>query len=307
MSVLINLNQTEIPLNEVEVTLEHLESRLMIDILQKVITLSKTNSNVVISGEAGTGKEWIAKLICQLDCENYNYLAHLSFDHLKLEDLQENVFQEMALELNKDSEPNKIALIIDNFSDLEPIGQLNLISKLIKFRDQSDIESVRFIFIVQKEWLKGASNNLVWPYICELLNPVSILIPPLREHREDIIPLVGLFIAQHQKSFDFNETGEAIQISDQALYKCINYEWPGNLRQLKNAITHACYSKKGEIIQPEDLPISIDVSHLYTDQNVAFRNLSFQNAERQLIKRKSHKKGNFVVDNIHKIIGYLTN
>ncbi|MDZ7808663.1 MAG: sigma 54-interacting transcriptional regulator [Gracilimonas sp.] len=264
MSILKNLKKFEIPLSEVEVTLEQLESRLMVDILEKVISLSKTDSNVVISGEQGTGKEWIAKLICQLDKANYNYMAHISFDHVKQEDLQDNLFKEIESQLTNRKDCNKVALIIDNFSDLDSIGQLKLLSKLIRFKDNGLVETARYIFIVQKDWLQGNTKESIWPYICELLTPVSILIPPLREHREDIIPLVSLFINQHEKSPDFCDSEETIQISDRALYKCINYDWPGNLRQLKNAVTHACYSKKGEIIEPEDLPVSIRcISTLY--------------------------------------------
>lgn len=280
MSIIKELKYDKISCSELEMTLSNAESNLMIDILNKIIELSKTDSHVIISGEPGTGKEWVARLICQLTESSGNDFGYLSCDQLKLTDLDsvsENNGKNTSGFFGKN---RSLTVVVDNYSELNSEEQLQLLASLIKLQESDP--RMRFIFTVQKHWETDSANSMVWSYVYDLLNPISIMLPPLREHREDIVPLINLFIRQHLKDERKDTTVKTVEISDQALYKCISYDWPGNVRQLKNAITHAYYSTKGDVIQPEDLPISIEMSSFYTCPVENNRSWSFINAKRGL-------------------------
>jgi DNA-binding NtrC family response regulator len=85
------------------------------------------------------------------------------------------------------------------------------------------------------------------------LNVVSVTVPPLREHREDI-PLLALYFAA--KLSEKNNRA-FVGISSEARRLLVGYDWPGNVRELENAIEHAIVLGLTEEILPEDLPINI--------------------------------------------------
>ena len=82
------------------------------------------------------------------------------------------------------------------------------------------------------------------------LNVIPIVVPPLRGHRDDIPPLIDYFIRKYTQE---NGLGEKY-ISDDALEICKAYDWPGNIREVENAIESAVVLSDGECILPEHLP-----------------------------------------------------
>ena len=112
------------------------------------------------------------------------------------------------------------------------------------------------------------------------LNIISIEVPPLREKRVDIPLLVEDFIKKHSKHISKKIEG----ISDEALSILIDYNWPGNIRELENVIERAIILTKGPIITPEDFPESLS--------NVKRRVQSFANDNLKLKDAlKSPEKG----------------
>jgi Nif-specific regulatory protein len=85
------------------------------------------------------------------------------------------------------------------------------------------------------------------------LNVLSLVMPPLRERREDIAMLAEYFVAKYIKKFN----ARIRILSPEAMACLANYDWPGNVRELENAIERALVLSVSELIQPEDLPESI--------------------------------------------------
>ena len=81
------------------------------------------------------------------------------------------------------------------------------------------------------------------------LNVVKIDLPPLRKRPEDI-PLLATYFAQKYARAGQN----ALQISEEAMERLLAYAWPGNIRQLENAMERACVTARGGVIRPENLP-----------------------------------------------------
>jgi len=80
------------------------------------------------------------------------------------------------------------------------------------------------------------------------LNVIPVVVPPLRERREDVLPLARHFLERHAR-----ESGRQVGLSLGAENDLLTYDWPGNVRELRNAIERALVLTRGDEIQPEDL------------------------------------------------------
>jgi transcriptional regulator with PAS, ATPase and Fis domain len=88
------------------------------------------------------------------------------------------------------------------------------------------------------------------------LNVIQILIPPLRERKEDILPLAKLFVEQYNRKFRRGIEG----LSGEAAALLLSHDWPGNVREVRNAIERAMILEEGPLIQPASLPVAISKS-----------------------------------------------
>jgi DNA-binding NtrC family response regulator len=106
--------------------------------------------------------------------------------------------------------------------------------------------------------LRPATRNWPAPSLIELsgqdlyyrLNVVSVVLPPLRERREDIPVLAEYFVAKFAAKCRVKRK----KISPEAMAGLVNYDWPGNVRELENAVEHALVLGVSDAIRPEDLP-----------------------------------------------------
>lgn len=242
------------------------QSTLMKDIFYKVIYLAKLDVNVVVVGEIGSGKKRLGKIIhansnrsdgpfhsfyCVDVGENeYKnaFWGHLNFkgDHLKLE--------YRALEKASNG-----ILFLDQFSELPPHLMNSIIESYIKgcdhlFRYNTQARP-RLILSLNKESYQQILNSSVWEKILNQLDPVEIMMPPLRERKEDIPLLINSILEDIRQSSDkFKD----LKISSQALCECLEYSWPGNIRQLKNAIRQGAILSYGKTIESWHLPFTIN-------------------------------------------------
>jgi Nif-specific regulatory protein len=86
------------------------------------------------------------------------------------------------------------------------------------------------------------------------LNVVPILLPPLRERREDISLLVEHFLAKYNR-----ENNRKVRITGRVLQALLNYEWPGNVRELENCVERIVVMARRRLVLPEDLPLPVEV------------------------------------------------
>ncbi len=86
------------------------------------------------------------------------------------------------------------------------------------------------------------------------LNVIPINIPPLRERKEDIPPLISYFLTVFNKKYNYNKT-----ITPEALKILINYDWPGNIREVENLIERLLVTTSNEIIDKQDILEHYDI------------------------------------------------
>ena len=236
----------------------------MLEVYKTVARVAATKSTVLILGESGTGKEMIARAI-----HEHSPRANRPFVAVDCGALTETLLESEFFGHMRGSFTGAVTDKKGVFEEaqggtcfLDEIGGIspNLQARLLRVLQEHEIRRVG-----GKEWLQvdvrvvAATNyNLTEAVkmgefrqdLFYRLNVVAIQLPPLRQRREDI-PL----LAQHFLKHYSEEDGKMIAtISDKAMDLLCSYSWPGNIRELENAIEQAVALSYQPVLTPEDLP-----------------------------------------------------
>jgi transcriptional regulator with GAF, ATPase, and Fis domain len=253
-----------------EVSLSHDmvgHSPRMRDIYQFIKRVAPSDSTVLIYGESGTGKELAARAI-----HNNSPRKTQPFVALNCAALSETLLESELFGHEKGAFTSAIAqkkgflevaeggtIFLDEIGELSPILQAKLLRVLqerefVRVGGTRPIKiNVRFLAATNKDLQKGAREQSFRPDLFHRLNVISITIPPLREHPEDIPALAEHFAARYAKHCNRNVTA----ISREAMAFLTQYDWPGNVRELENAMERAVVVGSSDRILAEDLPESV--------------------------------------------------
>ncbi len=241
------------------------ESGAMKEIMDMVRRVASTPATVLITGESGTGKEVLARIIHHLSGRSGRFVA-VACPSIPETLLEAELFgyERGAFTGATTSKPGKFELAHRGTIFLDEIGEMPLFAqaKLLRVLQEHEIErlggtrpkkvDVRVIAATNRDLEKLVAEGKFRADLFYRLNVVHIHIPPLRERREDILPLANYFL----KKFTKNMHKQIEGFSRQAVEQLIAYDWPGNVRELENAIERAVVLARTNLILPEDLPIS---------------------------------------------------
>jgi DNA-binding NtrC family response regulator len=247
------------------------KSPKMEQVFDLINNVAGTTTTVLIEGETGTGKEQVARAIHQASS------GHRSGPMVAINcaALPENLLESELFGHEKGSFTSAVnqrrgrfeladggTLFLDEVGDIPASMQAKLLRVLQerRFERVGGTESievdVRVIGATNRPLLKLVQEGTFREDLYYRLNVVKIDLPPLRERPTDI-PLLATHFAQK-----YARAGEAPKaVSPQAMAVLLNYRWPGNIRELENAIERACVTCRGEAIQPEDLPGDLTAPH----------------------------------------------
>jgi DNA-binding NtrC family response regulator len=237
------------------------------DAMKKVALLAKkvapTDSTVLITGETGVGKELVAQTIHRLsrryekpfvtvDC---GVLVETLFENEMFGHVKGSFTGAIETTKGKFELANGGTIFLDEIANIS----INMQSRLLRVIQEQEISKVgshekikvdvRIISATNKNLLKEIEAERFREDLFYRFNVVPINIPPLRERREDIPVLARYFI----KKFDEEKKNNIKKISDKAMRFLEMYDWPGNIRELKNAIERAMITCEGNVIEPADL------------------------------------------------------
>lgn len=239
----------------------------MKEILKMIETVAETRSTVLICGESGTGKELIARAI-----HYQSPRADCPFVKVNCAALSETLLESELFGHEKGAFTGAIkthegkfeqadggTLLLDEISEMSAAVQAKLLRVLqereidrVGGRDPIQVD-VRVIATTNRDLHKNTEEGKFREDLFYRLNVVRIAFPPLRERKGDIRLLSDHFVKQFS-----DEMGKSINgVSNEALEMMIRYDWPGNVRQLENAIERAIVFAKNEWLEPEDLPPEI--------------------------------------------------
>lgn len=243
-------------------------SQELLQVSRQVHEVAKHESaTVLITGESGTGKELVAQAIHNLSPRKEKPFVEINCGSLPFNLLETELFGHEKGAFT-DAKNRKIGLFEEANGGtifLDEIGEmdLNLQVKLLRVLEDRKIRrlggtrsieiDVRVIAATNRD-VKIAINEKVFREdLYYRLNVFPIHIPPLRERREDVLPLLDFFIQRFSR--DFNK--KIHEISRDALDLFKRYSWPGNVRELRNVIERICIMHNDIVIQPEHLPTEI--------------------------------------------------
>ena len=239
------------------------ESKAIREVLSTVARVAKADSTVLIRGESGTGKELVARAVHSLSQRASQKFISLSCAAIPESLLESELFgyEKGAFTGATRRKEGRFELADSGTLFLDEIGDLSLETqvKLLRVIETQEFErlggketikvNVRIISATNQDLERKIKEKSFREDLYYRLNVVSIFIPPLRERKEDILPLVEHFIQKYNQ-----KTGKKIQgITREAKDILFSYPWPGNIRELENVIERAIVLSRGEAIDKPDL------------------------------------------------------
>jgi transcriptional regulator with GAF, ATPase, and Fis domain len=253
-----------------EINLDHNligDSPRMKEVYQFLARVAPTDSNVLLQGESGTGKELAARAIHRNSPRSSKPFLAINCAAIPENLLESELFGHergaftgaVAQKKGRLEMANGGVVFLDEIGELAPALQV----KLLRVLQEREFERVgglrpisvdiRLIAATNQDLAQAVKAGNFRNDLFYRLNVLSLIMPPLRDRREDIAMLANYFIAKYIKKSNTRTR----KLSPEAMVCLANYDWPGNVRELENAIEHAMVLSLSDVIQPEDLPESI--------------------------------------------------
>jgi Nif-specific regulatory protein len=239
----------------------------MREVYQFVSKVAPTDSTVLICGESGTGKELVARAI-----HHNSQRANMAFLAVNCAALSETLLESelfghekgaftgaYAQKRGKLELADRGTVFLDEVGEMPPACQARLL-RVIQEREFERVggtrpirSDIRLIAATNRDLKAAIERGAFRTDLYHRLNVVSVTMPPLRDRREDIPLLASFFVARHGKKARRRVTG----LSREALACLQAYDWPGNVRDLENAIERAVVLGSTDLILAEDLPEAV--------------------------------------------------
>ncbi len=268
-------------------------SPAMQEVFEILPEIANAMASVLICGESGTGKELVARSLHELSPRNRGAFVAINCAALPDTLLESELFGYRAGAFTdaKKDKPGKIALAEGGTIFFDEIGDIPapMQAKLLRVLQEKMYEplggtspvraDVRFLAATNRDLHGMVRKGTFREDLYYRVNVVTVRLPPLRERRCDIPLLCDHFIGRFNARY-----GKSIKgISREAMEAIITHEFPGNIRELENAIEHAFVFCKGSMIEVQHLPVALRVLHGPSDQEVLSRIAGFDELERMYI------------------------
>ena len=236
----------------------------MEEVLSLVEKAAPTEASVIVIGESGTGKELIADLLHHASKRNHN--AYIKVNCAAIPDnlLESEMFghEKGAFTDAQSQQKGKIELADGGTIFFDEIGDMSLQTqaKMLRVLQEKHFTRLGGSVPIRADFrIIAATNKSIEGMIAQgsfredlyyRLSVITLKLPPLRERREDIVPLALHFMGEFNHVYGKNVLG----ISDRVTETLEEHSWPGNVRELKNIIERAVIFCETDLIEPRDLP-----------------------------------------------------
>jgi two-component system, NtrC family, response regulator PilR len=242
-------------------------SEAMLQVFKMIETVARTNSTILLTGESGTGKGLVAQAIHFHSLRRDKPLVALNCGALPETLLESELFGHMrgaftGAEVNKKGLlelAERGTIFLDEIGEMSAVMQVKLLRVLQerRFRRVGGLEElqadIRVIAATNQDLAKLVADGRFREDLYYRINVIPIVLPPLRERREDIPLIAEHFLAKYNE-----QMGKAIAgISREAMDFLIAHEWPGNIRELENVVERAVALELSPAVLPESLPDTV--------------------------------------------------
>ncbi len=270
------------------------KSEIMQNLLSIIEKVARTDANVLITGENGTGKEVIARKIHSMSLRSAETLVSVDMGAITETLFESELFGHVkgaftdarADRAGKFEAADKGTLFLDEIGNLSYTLQAKLLTALqsrqiVRVGSNKPIAvDIRLISATNRNLFESVTNNEFREDLLYRINTIQIEVPPLRNRKEDISLLATFFLERFSKKY--NKPG--LHLSDSAIAKLESYSWPGNVRELQHAIEKAIILSDGTELQPSDFYMR-DTN----DQQAIIESITLDEMEKILIEKALKK------------------
>jgi DNA-binding NtrC family response regulator len=245
------------------------KSKVMQEMEELIGAMAPSDANVLITGESGVGKEVVANVIHSKSRRAGKPLVKLNCAAFPQTMIESELFGYVkgAFTGAMNDFPGMIAeasggtLFLDEISEMPADLQTRFL-RVLQEREYRSLGSTRMlkadfrvITATNRPIAQALAENRLRSDLYYRINTFQIEVPPLRERKEDIPPLVNTFVQRFAKQLGKAEP----TITPEAFQKLLDYSWPGNVRELQNAIEYAVVLARNDIIGIKELPAEIQL------------------------------------------------
>jgi DNA-binding NtrC family response regulator len=276
-------------------------SAQMQEVLSVVEYTAPTDANVLILGENGTGKELVAR-----ELHRQSSRADQLFLTVDMGSISESLFESEFFGHKKGSftgaDSDRLGrfqaadggtLFLDEIGNLPLTLQAKLLRVLEQRRvtpvgsDQTHEFDVRIIAATNVPAKELRDEARFRPDLLFRLNTVEITVPPLRQRRDDILPIAEHYAAIYSRKYD--KPGKTF--SDDAQEAMLEYQWPGNVRALRHSVERAVILAKADVLESADLQLTTPLPQPAADSADINAGLNLELVEKQTIETALRKHG----------------
>ena len=239
-------------------------SESMLDVFKMIETVGKTNSTILLTGESGTGKGLVAQAVHYHSLRRDKPMVSLNCGAMPETLLESEMFGHMrgaftGADANKKGlleVAEKGTIFLDEIGEMSPVMQVKLLRVLQerRFRRVGGLEElqadIRVIAATNQDLTRAVAEGRFREDLFYRINVIPIVLPPLRDRREDIPLLSEHFLSKYATQMEKPVTA----ISRPAMELLQKHDWPGNIRELENVIERAVALEGTPSVQPESLP-----------------------------------------------------
>jgi Nif-specific regulatory protein len=243
------------------------QSERMREIYEAIHQVSQSRATVLLRGESGTGKELLARAIHHNSPRTGGPFIKINCAALPQTLLESELFghEKGAFTGATATKKGRFELADNGTLFLDEIGDLplELQAKLLRVLQERSFErvggtqtvavDVRIVAATHQDLEAALAAGKFREDLYYRLNVVPVVLPPLRERREDIPLLTEHFLAKYNR-----ENNRKVRITGRALQQMLDYDWPGNVRELENCIERLVIMSRRRLILPEDLLLPVD-------------------------------------------------
>ena len=263
----------------------------MKEILELITRIAPTNMNTLIYGESGTGKELVARAIHSLSKGKNNPFVPVNCGALPEQLFESELFghERGAFTGAVSTKPGLVefaeggTFFFDEIGEMTPALQVKLLRmieerKIRRVGGKKEIDvNIRIIAATNKDLENLIEENKFRDDLYYRLNNIKIEVPPLRERKADIMPLV-----KHYMLHLCNSPANIKKFTHDAEEALLSYAWPGNVRELQNIINRTYYLCSSDIIKLEDIPLPISKRQNVIDNELL--NLEYKDAKERVLE-----------------------
>jgi transcriptional regulator with PAS, ATPase and Fis domain len=280
------------------------ESASWKDVLLQATRVATTDTTVLLTGESGTGKEVVARFIHRGSPRAKGPLVAVNCAALPEQLLESELFgyERGAFSGALTPKPGRIEQAARGVLFLDEIGEMSmsLQAKLLRVLQEREFQrlgatktlkaDVRVIAATNRDLVAAMKRGEFREDLFYRLRVFEIPLPPLRDRREDILPLTEAFLGDLEKTLGHRTAG----LSREAREILLAYDWPGNIRELRNALERAVILCDGGLITGEQLPLGVADGGAGSDEYgaAALAGMNVETVEKELIQKALQKAGN---------------